>query len=108
MRNLAIWVVVALMLFTLFNIFQGPSAQDTNSKVNFSQFIAEVDAGTVAEVTIEGDAISGRYSDGSSFTTYAPPNDPSLIQRLQERGVAITAKPDRSGSPTLLGVLISW
>ncbi|MEC8094206.1 MAG: ATP-dependent zinc metalloprotease FtsH, partial [Pseudomonadota bacterium] len=26
----------------------------------------------------------------------------------QERGVAITARPDRSGSPTLLGVLISW
>jgi cell division protease FtsH len=70
--------------------------------------VAEVDAGTVAAVTIEGDSITGNYSDGSSFTTYAPPNDPSLVQRLQERGVSITAKPDSSGSPTLLGVLISW
>ena len=108
MRNIAVWLVVGLMLFTLFNVFQGPAAQTSNRNINFSQFVAEVDAGTVAAVTIEGDSITGNYSDGSSFTTYAPPNDPSLVQRLQERGVSITAKPDSSGSPTLLGVLISW
>ena len=108
MRNFAVWVVVALMLFTLFNIFQGPRSNAANNEINFSQFTAQVDAGNIADVTIEGDAISGHYSDGSSFKTFAPPNDPSLVQRLQERGVAITARPDRSGSPTLLGVLISW
>ncbi|HAT08176.1 MAG TPA: cell division protein FtsH, partial [Rhodobiaceae bacterium] len=108
MRNIAVWLVVGLMLFTLFNVFQGPSTQTSSRNINFSQFIAEVDAGTVASVTIEGDAISGKYSDGSSFLTHAPPNDPTLVQRLQERGVSITAKPDSSGSPTLLGVLISW
>lgn len=100
MRNIAVWLVVGLMLFTLFNVFQGPAAQTSNRNINFSQFIAEVDAGTVAAVTIEGDSITGNYSDGTSFTTYAPPNDPSLVQRLQERGVSITAKPDSSGSPT--------
>ncbi len=108
MRNFAVWVVVALMLFTLFNIFQGPRSNATSNEINFSQFTAQVDAGNIADVTIEGDAINGHYSDGSSFTTFAPPNDPQLVQRLQERGVAITARPDRSGSPTLLGVLISW
>ena len=108
MRNFAVWVVVALMLFTLFNIFQGPRSNAANNEINFSQFTAQVDAGNIADVTIEGDAITGHYSDGSAFKTFAPPNDPSLVQRLQERGVAITARPDRSGSPTLLGVLISW
>ena len=108
MRNFAVWVIVALMLFTLFNIFQGPRSNAASNEINFSQFTAQVDAGNIADVTIEGDGISGHYSDGSSFKTFAPPNDPSLVQRLQERGVAITARPDRSGSPTLLGVLISW
>ncbi len=106
-RNILIWVLVGLMLFTLVNVFQWPNAQQANREINFSQFIAEIDAGTITAVTIEGDAIKGRYSDGTSFTTYAP-NDPTLVQRLQTRGVAITAKPDSSGSPTLLGVLISW
>jgi cell division protease FtsH len=108
MRNIAVWLIVGLMLITLFNVFQGPAAQSASRNINFSQFIAEVDAGTIADVTIEGDSITGHYSDGASFSTYAPPNDPTLVQRLQERGVSITAKPDSSGSPTLLGVLISW
>ncbi len=108
MRNLAVWVVVALMVFTLFNVFQGPSSRASDREINFSQFTAEVDTGSIADVTIEGDAISGHYTDGSSFTTFAPPNDATLVQRLQERGVSITAKPVRSGSPSLLGVLISW
>ena len=107
-KNIIIWGVVALMLFTLFNVFQGSNARQSSREINFSQFIAEVDAGTVASVTIEGDAIKGNYSDGSRFSTYAPPNDPTLVQRLQERGVSITARPDKTGSPTLLGVLISW
>lgn len=108
LRNIAIWIAVALMLFTLFNIFQGPGVKANIQEINFSQFTAEVDAGSIADVTIEGDAITGHYSNGSDFSTYAPPNDASLVQRLQARGVAITAKPERSDSPTLLGVLISW
>jgi cell division protease FtsH len=108
MRNMAVWVVVAMMLFTLFNVFQGSSSKANDREINFSQFTAEVDVGSVADVTIEGDAISGHYTDGSAFTTFAPPNDVTLVQRLQERGVSITAKPDRSNSPSLMGVLISW
>ena len=107
-KNIIIWGVVALMLFTLFNVFQGSTMRQAKHEINFSQFIAEVDAGTVASVTIEGDSIKGQYSDGSGFSTYAPPNDPTLVQRLQERGVSITARPDKTGSPTLIGVLISW
>ena len=89
MKNFAVWVVVALMLFTQFNIFQGPRSNAANNEINFSQFTAQVEAGNIADVTIEGDAISGHYSDGSSFKTFASPHDPPLIQRLQERGVAV-------------------
>ena len=107
MRNLGIWVVVALMLFTLFNMFNTPSGNQGGSDVTFSQFIAEVDAGLVSDVVIAGDAITGRYGSGGGFSTYAPPNDPTLVTRLQERGVNISVRPENNG-PTLLGVLISW
>ena len=73
MRNFAVWVIVALMLFTLFNIFQGPRSNAASNEINFSQFTAQVDAGNIADVTIEGDAISGHYSDGSSFKTSRRP-----------------------------------
>ena len=56
MRNLAVWVVVALMLFTLFNIFQGPRSNAASNEINFSQFTAQVDAGNIADVTIALDS----------------------------------------------------
>ena len=107
MRNFAIWVAVALMLLTLFNMFNGPVSDQNNREITFSQFTAEVDAGSISDVMISGDTVKGRYATGGGFTTYIPQNDPNLISRLQARGVNISVKPENTG-PTLLGVLISW
>ena len=107
MRNIAVWVIVALMLFTTYNVFRPPTERAAQREITFSQFVAEVDAGNVGEVVIEGDSITGRYADGATFETYVP-NDPNLIDRLQKRGVNITAKRDTSGSPGLIGILLSW
>ena len=57
---------------------------------------------------ISGDSITGKLADGRRFSSYAPPNDPTLINRLTERGVSITAKPDTSNAPTIWGILLSW
>ena len=57
---------------------------------------------------ISGDSITGKFADGRRFSSYAPPNDPTLINRLTERGVSITAKPDTSNAPTIWGILLSW
>ncbi|MBE8191760.1 MAG: ATP-dependent metallopeptidase FtsH/Yme1/Tma family protein [Alphaproteobacteria bacterium] len=107
-KNLLVWMVVGIMLLALFNVFQESPSDGANRDINFTQFIGEVDAGNISAVVIEGDAISGRYTNGGRFQTYAPPNDARLVQRLQDKGVSITAQPDRSGSPSLLGVLLSW
>ena len=69
--------------------------------------MAEVDAGNVVDVEIAGDNISGHYSDGRSFKTFAP-SDPTLIDRLYNRGVSISAKPEKEGGSILLNILISW
>ncbi|MEC9178478.1 MAG: ATP-dependent zinc metalloprotease FtsH [Pseudomonadota bacterium] len=107
-RNLIVWVVVGLLLVSLFNFFQeGPTSSNAR-EINFSQFVAEVEAGNVEEVVISGDSITGKLADGQRFSSYAPPNDPTLINRLTERGVSITAKPDTSNAPTIWGILLSW
>ncbi len=68
-RNLALWVVIALLLVALFNLFQNPTARGPGTALAFSDFLAEVEAGNVVEVTIQGQSISGLYSDGRSFST---------------------------------------
>ncbi|PWR22608.1 ATP-dependent zinc metalloprotease FtsH [Zavarzinia aquatilis] len=106
-RNLALWVVIALLLFALFNAFQSSSGRKMGTSMAYSDFIAQVDAGRVADVTIQGDQISGRLSDNRDFTTYAP-FDPQMVSRLLDKGVNVKAEPlDKSG-PTLLDVLVSW
>ena len=104
---MALWVIIALLVFALFNLFQGSMPRNSQTSLAFSDFIISVQAGDVRNVTIRGNEISGHYRDGRNFQTYAP-NDPSLVQTLTKQGVQIRAEPTDDGSPTLLSILISW
>jgi len=106
-RNLALWVIIAMLVFALFNLFQGSPQRTLQNELPFTQFLNEVERGEVRDVVIQGQNISGNLRDGRHFTTYAP-NDPTLVTRLREQGVTITAKPSDENSPTLWGILISW
>ncbi|MGB3810744.1 MAG: ATP-dependent zinc metalloprotease FtsH [Parvibaculum sp.] len=106
-KNFALWVIIALLLVALFNLFQSPVQQAASTEINFSRLLSEVDGGNVRDVTIAGETITGHYADGRAFRTYAP-SDPSLVNRLYDKGVAITAKPSEDGVPSILGVLVSW
>ena len=106
-KNLALWVIIGLLLIALFNLFQSPSTRGASSNLAFSDFLSEVQNGRVAEVTIQGDQITGRTNSGTSFQTYTP-NDPALVDRLTEHDVRITAMPVDDNVPSLLGVLVSW
>ena len=61
----------------------------------FSQFLSEVDAGRVRDVTISGHEISGHFNDSNAFQTYAL-NDPPCFPKLYNKNVAITARPPLS------------
>ena len=108
LKNVALWLFIAFIAFGLFNLFGGPGSDNSKSiELTYSQFLDEVDAGSITDVVIKGKDITGKYSDGRSFKTYEP-NDPTLVDRLNERGVNISAVPLDDGYPSLLGILISW
>ena len=106
-RNFALWVIIALLVFALFNLFQGTPQRAMQNELAFTDFLNNVESGEVRNVVIQGQSISGNLRDGSHFTTYAP-DDPTLVTRLREQGVSIKAKPSDENSPTLWGILISW
>src|SRR5262249_11220915 len=107
-KNLALWIVIGLLLVALFNLFQTSSSRGPQgSTLAFSDFLNDVNSGRVTDVTIQGNNISGHFSDSRGFTTYAP-NDPNLVNRLTEKNVRITAAPVDENVPSLFGVLISW
>jgi len=108
-RNLALWVIVALLLVALFNLFQPSTTNTTRSgqQVAYSDFVNEVNAGHVRDVTIQGRTLSGQLSDGRTFSTYAP-EDPSLVSRLTDKNVRVVARPEEADGNPLIHYLLSW
>ncbi|PWS36724.1 cell division protein FtsH [Falsiroseomonas bella] len=107
-RNLALWVIVALLLVALFNLFQPASGPGRASQqVAYSDFLNEVNAGHVRDVTIQGRTVTGQLSDGRTFQTYTP-EDPALVSKLTEKGVRVVARPEDSDVNPLFHYLLSW
>ncbi len=106
-RNLALWVIIALLLVVLFNLFQPSGGHNTASQVAYSDFISEVQAGRVRDVVIQGRVVSGQLTDGRTFQTYTP-EDPTLVQKLTDKGVRVIAKPEESDVNPLLHYVLSW
>src|SRR5499425_3311837 len=107
LRNFALWVIIVLLLLALFTLFQNPGQRTTSQDISFSQLLNEVDQGRVRDVLIQGPEIHGTFTDGRSFQTYAP-NDPTLIKRLYDKNVSITARAQQNDVPWFVSLLISW
>ena len=106
-RNFAIWVIIALLLVALFNLFQNPGQGRRANEISYSEFLNSVEAKTVGEVTIKGNRLTGRMENGDNFTTYAP-QDPNLVVELRKAGVKIKARPTEDEVPSILSVIVSW
>jgi len=107
-RNFAIWVIIGLLLIALFNLFQNPAQSRRGNEIPYSDFLNAVESRTVSEVVIQGNRISGKFSDnGIAFSTYAP-EDPGLVERLRQQDVKIAARPSDEDVPSFLSVLVSW
>ncbi|HWE05977.1 MAG TPA: ATP-dependent zinc metalloprotease FtsH [Rhizomicrobium sp.] len=107
LRNLALWIIIALLLVALFNMFQGTANRPASTTTNFTEFNQQVVQGAVKKVTIQGDQIKYELSNGQTYTTYAP-NDPGLVSRMLEHNVGINVQPGDDGMPTLMSVFINW
>ena len=101
-KNLALWLVISLMMVMLFQIFKQPDR--SSAPVGYSDFLSMVESGSVSNVTIQGDNISGMSAQGP-FKTYAP-KDPELIGLMRSKGVKISVKPQEDSS--WFQVLLSW
>jgi len=106
-RNLALWVIIALLLVVLFNLFQPGVTHTSATQMAYSDFLTEVNTGHVRDVVIQGRTVSGQLNDGRTFQTYTP-EDPALVGRLTDKGVRVIAKPEDNDVNPLLHLLLSW
>ena len=103
-KNLAVWLVIGLVLMTVFNQFNNRQVAQTS--MEYSQFIEEVGKGNIAKVVIEGRVLKATTTDGRKLTSYAPP-DLWMVSDLLKHGVKIEAKPEEEQS-FLMSIFVSW
>jgi cell division protease FtsH len=104
MKNIGVWLIIGLILMTLFNQFS--KNQTAGTQVDYSQFIDNVKQGQVSKVTIQGNTVKGVTTDGRHFSTYKP-DDPWLVSDLLKYNVNVEAKPEEESS-FLMTIFVSW
>ncbi|MBS0583919.1 MAG: ATP-dependent zinc metalloprotease FtsH [Proteobacteria bacterium] len=106
-KNLVIWVVIAVVLITVVQSFKFGGAEP--STVPYSDFMAQVNNGNVSEVVLRNDlqTVNAKLKDGQKLNTTIVPTDGSLDKILDKQGVKFTVEAkDNSGLITRL--LIDW
>jgi len=106
-KNLVLWVIIAVLLAALFNLFQNSGSTHGAVPYAYSDFLTDVDAGKVADVTIQGEQITGHFTDARPFTSYMPP-DSNTVPKLRQANVKITAVPRSEESQSIWNYLLSW
>ncbi|MBT9537252.1 MAG: ATP-dependent zinc metalloprotease FtsH, partial [Nitrospirae bacterium] len=97
-------MLMIVMTILLFNLLNAP--KKVEEEMIFSEFIAKLDAGSVEEVVITENYVTGRLRDGKKFKTYLAAY-PDLVKDLKAKGVKITAKPPDQ-NPWYVNFFFSW
>ena len=103
-RNMLLWVIIAVVLMTVFNNFGNRPA--SAKRLAYSEFVSQVNDGQVSRVVIEGRTVQGVLHNGEKFTTFTPDDD-GLIGDLLRNGVEIDARAPEQQS-LLMQIFISW
>ncbi len=87
MKNLMFWMVAALVIFLFWSV--SSRIQKDERPLSFSDFMAQLDRGHVAKVTITGTAagsqIVGEFKNGQAIRTFAPPQMENLVNVMLDK-----------------------
>ncbi|MSQ19148.1 MAG: ATP-dependent metallopeptidase FtsH/Yme1/Tma family protein [Betaproteobacteria bacterium] len=107
-KNLVIWLVIGLVLMTVFNQFN--QREPRGQSIPYSQLIDEAKAGRIKRVTIEGRVIKAETSEGRAIQSYSPGlmGDIWMVSDLMKAGVVVEAPKPQEEQSTLMHIFISW
>src|SRR5262245_11325756 len=100
----AIWMVIALVLFTVFKQFE--SRQKPAETVSYTQFLEEAKAGKIKRVEVQGRTLQVTPADGARYTLTSP-GDAWMVSDLMKYGVQVFGKPEEEQS-LLTTIFVSW
>jgi cell division protease FtsH len=94
MQKVGVWLIVGLVLFTVFKQFDKPRAQEN---ITYSQFMEDAKNGKVKRVDVQGRSIQVVPMDGQKYSVVSP-GDIWMVGDLMKYGVQVTGKADEEQS----------
>ena len=107
-RNLALWIIIGLFLVAIFNLLQSPPTQKQQVSIDYSTLMQNAKEGSIQEVLIRGNMVTGQLKDGKNFSAVIPPNDPNLLKSLTESNARIKFAASEEDVPGFFQVILSW
>jgi len=89
-QKIGVWLIVGLVLFTVFKQFDKPKDQ---TSVTYSQFMDDAKAGKVKRVDVQGRTLQVTPADGTKYSLISP-GDIWMVGDLMKYGVQVTGKAD--------------
>jgi cell division protease FtsH len=106
-KNLAIWLVIGIVLMTVFNQFN--NRQSAQTTMEYSQFMEEAKAGRIAKVLVDGRTLRATTQDGKPVTVYTPgAQDLWMVSDLMRYGVKVVASKPEEEQSFLMNIFVSW
>jgi len=107
LQRLAVWCLIAFVLFTVFRQFSGDRPAIGNlDQTSYTQFMEDAKAGKVRRVDVQGRRITVTPSEGHVYTITSP-GDLWMVEDLRKNGVQVYGRPEEEPS-FLEQVFISW
>lgn len=107
MQRLAVWCLIAFVLFTVFRQFSGERTVAGNlDQTSYTQFMDDAKAGKIRRVDVQGRRITVTPAEGATYTITSP-GDLWMVEDLRKNGVQVYGKPDEEPS-FIEQLLISW
>ena len=107
-RNIAFWVVLFVLVMALFQLFSGGSSSMSAREVPYSDFVSQVEGGSVSSVTLDGERIIFDGAGGAEQFTIKP-SDVDVTETLLNNDVRIIAESqEQSGFLSALGLWLPF
>ncbi|MDF1803328.1 ATP-dependent zinc metalloprotease FtsH [Thalassovita sp.] len=90
-KNIAFWVILFLLILALFNLFSGSGSTLQSQTISYSDFVQSVEQEKVSKVTLDGEKVRYRGTDGRDYVTIKP-DDAKITEMLIENGVPVSAE----------------
>ena len=108
-KTVLFWLLIGVSALLLWEVVKNARDGQKDKEINVTQFMSDIDANNIHEITVTGMEVRGKYRDQSAFHTTAPVNyfTPELLKNLQSKGVVINFH-DANSSSLPLTLLGTW